>query len=120
MMKSEKGTTLIELVAAVALLGILGAAFLGSTGTASKATLVSEHKVIAESLARSEIEYIKAAPYAAAYVINPALDIPDNWAMPEPAVENLHGTDDGIQKVTISVMNGGEEVLSACIYKVNR
>jgi type II secretory pathway pseudopilin PulG len=119
-MRNEKGIGLIELLAALALLGILGVSFLGSTGTASRATLVSEHKVTAESLARSEIEFIKAAPYAAEYIINPALDIPDNWAMPEPAVENLHGEDDGIQKVTIIITNGGEEVLSTCIYKVNR
>lgn len=119
-MRSEKGTTLIELVVAVALLGILSASFLGSTSTASKATRVSEHKVTAESLARSEIEYIKVAPYAAEYLVNPDLDIPDGWTISEPAVEYPHGVDDGIQEVTITVMNGGEEILSVCIYKVDR
>jgi type II secretory pathway pseudopilin PulG len=119
-MKSEKGAMIIEAIVALALLGIIGASFLGSIGTASRATMVAEDKVIAESLTRGQIEYIKACPYAAEYPINPALDIPDGWSMPVPTVENIHGTDDGIQKVTITVLHGEETVLTTFTYKVDR
>ncbi len=119
-MRSEKGAILIEAIIALALLGIIGTSFLGSIGTASRATLVADDKVTAETLTRGQIEFIKACAYATEYPINPALDIPDGWSMPVPTVENIHGTDDGIQKVTITVLHGEEAVLATVMYKVDR
>jgi prepilin-type N-terminal cleavage/methylation domain-containing protein len=122
-MKSHQGFAFIETIVALALLGIVAVIFLGSVGTATKATIVTDEQATAESLARSEIEYIKSCAYQYSpteYLVNPTLSIPTGWSMPNPTAEALHGTDDGIQKVTITVERDGEEKLSALIYKVNR
>jgi len=122
-MKSDKGFAFLETVVALALLGIIATVFLSGIGTATKATVVAEEKVTAESLARSEIEYIKGCaydPYATEYPVDPALSIPGKWTMPNPTVEPLHGTEDGIQKVTITVQRDGVDEFSAVIYKVDR
>ena len=122
-MKGNKGFAFIETAVALALLGTVAAVFIGTIGTATKATIVADEQVTAESLVRSEIEYVKDCTYqydATEYPIDPALDIPSGWSMPNPAVEALHGTDDGIQKITITVQRYGEDKFSAQIYKVDR
>ena len=119
-MKDNKGFAFIETVVALALLGVVAAVFLNSIGTAAKATMVADEEVTAESLVRSEMEYIKSCAYqdlATEYPIDPTLSIPNRWSMPEPTVEAL---DNGIQKVTITVRRDGEDELSAVMYKVDR
>ena len=122
-MKGNRGFAFLETIVALALLGVVATVFLGSIGTAAKTTMVADEQATAESLARSEIEYIKGCPYqysATEYPIDPMLDIPSGWSVPNPTVEALHGADDGIQKVTITVQRDGEDKLSALIYKVYR
>ena len=122
-MKGDKGFAFLETVVALALLGIIATVFLSGVGTATKATVVADEKVTAEGLARSEIEYIKDCDYdayATEYPVDPALVIPGKWSMPNPTVEALHGTEDGIQKVTITVQRDGVDEFSAVIYKVDR
>ncbi len=121
--KGEKGISLVETIVALGLLGIVSAVFLGSIGTAAKATMVDENQATAECLARSQIEYIKGLAYdyyATEYPADPTLDIPSGWVIPNPAAEALHGSEDGIQKVTITVQHDGETVFSVFIYKVDR
>jgi len=121
--KGEKGFSLVETTVAVCLLGIVSAIFLGSIGTAAKATMITDERVTAEILARNQIEYIKDYPYdyyASEYPVDPALDIPYGWSMENPTAEALHGTDDGIQKVTITIQCHGRTMLSTFIYKVDR
>ena len=124
-MKGEKGFSLIETIVAMGLLGIVSAVFLGSIGTAAKATMINDEQVTAEILARNQIEYIKSCqydPYATEYLRDPTLldDIPSGWSMENPTAEALHGTEDGIQKVTINVQYHGRTMLSAFMYKVDR
>ena len=121
-MKGNKGFALIETIVALALLGIVAVVFLSSIGTAANATIVNDEQAIAESLARSEIEYIKDCSYqysATEYPIDTALDIPDGWSV-NTAVEALHDPDDGIQKVTVTVQRSGKDKLSVIAYKVER
>jgi hypothetical protein len=47
------------------------------------------------------------------------IEIPGGWYV-GTTVEALHGTDDGIQEVTITVQRAGEDKLSAITYKVDR
>ena len=65
-MKNEKGFSLVEVLVALALLGIIGAAFLGSLATASKSILIADERTTAESLARSQMEYVKNHDYSIA------------------------------------------------------
>jgi prepilin-type N-terminal cleavage/methylation domain-containing protein len=61
--KSERGFGLIEALVAIALLGIIAAAFLGAIATASKAILIADERTTAESLAKSQLEYVKERDY---------------------------------------------------------
>ena len=122
-MKSELGYSLIETLVALAILGIVAAIFLSGMATTTKANIITDKKATAESLVFSEIEYVKNYEYqydASEYPVDPALAIPEGWAVPQPAVELLHATDDGIQKVTVTAQHDGEAVLSVDVYKVDR
>ena len=65
-MKNEKGFSLIEVMIAIALLGIIGVAFLGALATASNAIFIADERATAESLARSQMEYVKNQVYITA------------------------------------------------------
>ena len=122
-MKSEQGFSLLETVIALGLLGIIAVCFLGSQATATKATFISNELATAESLVRSEIEYVKNSAYqqfASEYAVDPALSMPGGWTMSPPAVEPVHASDDGIQNVTVTVERNGEVILSINIYKVDK
>lgn len=66
MMKSEKGFSLIEVMVAMALMGVAFVAFLTGLSTASKAVSVADERVAMESLARTEMEYVRSQVYSAA------------------------------------------------------
>ena len=120
---NETGMTVIETLIAMVILGLVVSAFLGSLATASKTTGISNERAIAESLVRSEIEYVKNCTYqylASEYPLNPDLSVPTGWTVPPATVELVHGSDDGIQKVTITAEHNGEAVLSVEIYKADR
>jgi prepilin-type N-terminal cleavage/methylation domain-containing protein len=62
----SRGFALIEVVIAIALIGLIGAAVLTALSTASLALIIADERATAESLARTQMEYIKdngATPY---------------------------------------------------------
>ena len=63
---NSKGFSLIEVIVALALLGIIGVAFFGGLATASKAIFIADERATAESLARSQMEDIKNQVYITA------------------------------------------------------
>jgi len=115
-MKSEKGFSLIEVALAIALLGIIAIAFLGALASGSKIISISDELATAESLARSQMEYVKNQPYDD--VNNPPLytllsDIPDGYDIVVSAArldyyEDGYNTDDGIQTITVAVSHLGK------------
>jgi prepilin-type N-terminal cleavage/methylation domain-containing protein len=125
-MKNEKGFTLIEVIIAVALLGIIAVALLGALGTASLAMFTADERATAESLARSEMEYVKGANYTAdgwSYELpgsSPSWD-PSHNALPSGydgytanvTAEPLYSPDDGIQKITIVVSHLGKTITTS-------
>ena len=62
---SSPGFTLIEVLIALALFAIIGIVFAGGLATASKSVLTADVRTNAESLARTEIEYVKSHAYHA-------------------------------------------------------
>ena len=143
-MKNEKGFTLIGVIIALALLGIIAVAFFSALSTASKAISIADERATAESLARSQIEYVKNQVYItdldageATYV--KISEIPDNYTVwsvnrdgatveeiigvPWDTQSNqptILGTDDGIQKIMVIVKHHGKEVITLETYKVDR
>jgi len=63
-LRKQRGFTLIEVIIAMALLGIIAIAFLGALATASSAIIISDERTTAESLARSQLEYVKNQDYS--------------------------------------------------------
>ncbi len=128
-MRTEKGFSLMEVVIALALLGIVAVAFLGGLSTASRAIFTADERATAESLARSQIEDVKIQPYDGTnnppgYA--PLLDIPEGYEIYVTA-ERLDpkgdgtGNDDGIQKITVTVKHHDKpEVIKLVDYKVDR
>jgi prepilin-type N-terminal cleavage/methylation domain-containing protein len=126
-MKSEKGFSLVETIIALALLGIVAVAFLGGLSTASKVIFTADERATAESLARTQMEYVRNQPYSSAswdYTVTssppPNSTDPPSWydaSKPNPPLLSsdyagytvivnvvlLHSTDDGIQKVIVLV-----------------
>ena len=61
---SEKGISTLEVLLAIVILGVVAIAFLSSIGTATQATVITREQSVAESLVRSEAEYVKGrSPY---------------------------------------------------------
>jgi len=123
LLNSQRGIALLETVMAIAILGLVAVAFLSGMATTINATVITEKQATADSLVRSEMEYVKNCAYqcdAGEYPVDPTLAIPGHWAMPPPTVEAIHATDDGIQKITVTAKYDGETILSVTMYKVDR
>ena len=137
---NSKGFSIIEVLVALALLGIIAVAFLGGLATASKAMIIADERATAESLARSQMEDVKSQDYDKTNdppVYQPLLDIPPGYYIEIRAVRldpEGDGTwndelgipdDDGIQEIIVTVKHGTEaetakEVLTLEDYKVDR
>ncbi len=120
----ESGTTLIEALVALAIVGMVAVTFLSGLATTSRAALIADEQSTAESLARSQLEYVKNCPYqkdVSSYQLDPELTVPnDSWEVLPSVVELVHETDDGIQKVTVTVEHNDEPVFVMEGYKVDR
>ena len=143
---NSQGVSLIEVLVALAILGAIAAAFLGGLSTAFKADIIADERSTAQSLAQSQMEYVKSqryipapqggeAPYFKIGLSDPdylvkSIDRAGNidpigyiyirgipW---NPVTGQQSYTDDRIQKVTIVVEHNGEEVLRLEDYKVDR
>src|SRR5687767_7063174 len=61
--KTEEGTSLVEVLLAVAILGIAFAALLGGMSTSAIASGIHRKQATAETVLRSAAEAVKAHPY---------------------------------------------------------
>ncbi|UCC16690.1 MAG: hypothetical protein JSU58_10050 [Dehalococcoidales bacterium] len=111
----ETGLVLIEAIVALALIGLIAAGFLGAVGTSYKSTSMTMGMTTAESVARSQMEYIKQQDYSSTGAYE-TIDHPAYYAINWTAEELAAGK----QKITIIVNHSGETVLVLEGYKVNR
>ena len=140
--KNQKGIAFIETLIALVLLGLIGAAFMVALSVSSKAIITSDELTTSESLARSQIEFIKQQPYdpAAAggegtyYKIGniPAgytiwsVDFNSNVVVaivgvPWDSQTGVAANDDaGLQKIRLIIQHHGIKVYSMEGYKVDR
>jgi prepilin-type N-terminal cleavage/methylation domain-containing protein len=66
-LREERGFTLIEVLVAMVLLGLITAALANGFITASKVLLHNDSRQTAKNVAETQLEYIKNQPYALAY-----------------------------------------------------
>jgi prepilin-type N-terminal cleavage/methylation domain-containing protein len=119
---SSGGFTLIEVLIALALVGIIAIAFLSALSTASMALITADERATAESLARSQMEYVKNLDYD--YDDPYDYEQDNEEALPDHpgyfisvSVEPLHSPDDGIQKITVIVSSDDKDIITLEDYK---
>ena len=128
MKKREAGFSLIEVLLAVALVGIFVAAVPGALSEASTATISASEHTTAESLARSEMDYVQNQAYDAnnttpQYAV--ITNIPDTYSITTPLAVRMDprgdgtSTDDGLQQITVTVLRNGKTVYTLIDYKVD-
>ncbi len=118
--QNSRGFTLIEVLVAIVLLGIIGIAFFGGLSTASSALLLADERATAESLARSRMEYVKNQDYDAnepqsyeqGYV--PVTGYPGYEIKVD--AEPLRNPDDGIQRITVTVKHNNKPIITSGNY----
>ncbi len=117
-MKNEKGFTLVEVLVAVALLGLISVNFLGGLSVASKGGSIVDERETAKNLAESQMECVKDQAYAASYVPTP---IPGEYSgySANISVSNIASKDGNIQKITVKIAHQGKEAARLESYKVN-
>ena len=120
-LRKESGFSLIEVIIAIAILGVIAVAFFSGLATASRSIYIADERATAENLARSQMEYVKEQPY----LVGGAYDIIDLSAYPDSYeidldVDSLAGALGGIQKITVTVSHHGNVIVTLEDYKVNR
>ena len=116
------------LIHGIALVGILGTAIPGALSTANRSTMTSNQHTMAESLARSQMDYIQSQPYdntndPPVYDLIP--DIPEPYTILTPMAARLDpmgdgtGNDDGLQELTVVVKHNDRQIFQLMDYKVN-
>jgi type II secretory pathway pseudopilin PulG len=116
-MKSETGSSLIETVVALALLGIIGVTFLGALATTSNSRLIADEHASARILAESQMESIKKQTYASSYEPVP---IPMDYPGYSAAIDVDNMRNGNIQKITVTIRHHDRDIETLESYKVNR
>ncbi len=132
MRQGERGFTFVEVLIALVLLGIIAGGFLAALAASSRSTMSSDEHTSAESLARTEMEYVKNSIYVMA---SWAYALPEGtppWdathALPAGytgytvtvSAAPLRLVDDGIQRVSITVAKGGRNIYTLEDFRVSR
>lgn len=140
---NSKGASLIEVLIGLALLGLVAVAFIGGLSTAFKADIIADERSTAQSLAQSQMEYVKSQDYSSAPAGGDAtylkIDLSENPYYFVKSINRAGGTvddikgvpwdtengqpstnDERIQKVTIIVEHGDKGVFTLEDYKVDR
>ena len=117
---SSRGVTLIEVLVALVIFGIIAIVFAGGLGTASKAVFTADVRTNAESLARTQMEYVKSQEYIdyseSGHEDYDPITPPEGYEIAVTADE----LNDGLQKITVTVSHEGRQVITLEGYKVNR
>jgi len=115
-MKGETGSSLIEVVISLALVGIIAVAFLSGLGTSSTSALTTDQRETAKNLAETAMEDVKSQTYASSYSYTPTADYGDYTA--NIIVGWPYTGDTDIQKITVIVEDNGKELAKLEDYKV--
>lgn len=122
----ERGFGLVETLAAVAILGVAVVAFVGGLSSGTIAVREGNQELVAQSLAQTQLEYVKDYPYEPAATTYPTVHTPEGYSIcPEGysicvEVGSIPDTDTDIQKIMVTISRDEEDILTVEDYKVNR
>ncbi len=119
--QDERGLGLVESLAAVAILGVVVAAFVVALSSGTIAVRKGDQEVVAQSLAQTQLEYVKGYPYDPAATTYPTVDTPEGYSISVEvgSIPEAEG-ETNIQKITVTISRDGEDILIVEDYKVNR
>lgn len=115
-MKSEKGSTLIEVLVALALLGTVSVLFLGGVMNSTNARVQADSRASAKVLAEGIIDSVKKMPWDLSYTIT----VPQEFASYNATLTVSSLANGNLEKLTVVVSHLGKQVLTLEDYKVNR
>lgn len=122
--RRESGVTFMETAIGLAILGTVSLAFLHGLTTASKSVFIADEYSTAESLAQSQMEWVKDASYSYNATTYASAPIPSGKDYRRYSAvitaEALHGSDDGIQKITVTIRHDGQPMVHLEGYKTDR
>jgi Tfp pilus assembly protein PilV len=127
---AERGVTLVETLVSIVILATVGATMVAGVFTILKSDESVRRHIAAESLARYELEYVKAMTYLNAPWTYAVPGTPPSWDITHnslPAAysdysvtvvaSSLIGYDDDIQKISAVISYKGSQVLQVDTYR---
>jgi type II secretory pathway pseudopilin PulG len=119
----KTGFAFIEVLISVLLIGLIGAAYFSAMGTASRSVALNDEQQTSKNLAEMQLEYLASLPYSDSYL--PA-DIPteqESYSVQTGAdgriwAEAIAGRDNRIQKLRVTILRNGKEVITVSGFKV--
>jgi prepilin-type N-terminal cleavage/methylation domain-containing protein len=115
----QAGMTMVETLVAIAILGVSVTAFILALSTGTIATRNQDEDALAQGLAQTQMETIKAAVYDTTGVSYTAIVAPAGYGLTISTNSSLY-SNSNIQKVTVAVSRGGSTILTLQEYKVDR
>ena len=105
---------MLEVVIAIALLGIIAVSVLTALQTAAMALISADRRATAESIARTQMEYVRYSGYDdileeghPQYDLDPEITLPPDFSVVTTAIrlnkDENPSDDDGIQQITVTV-----------------
>ena len=138
---SSRGVTLIEVLIALALFTIIAIVFISGLTVAARSVFIGDQRTTAESLARTQLEFVKSqdyinyskpkaernpiryqviAPDPSNYSIEVEVQPIDADGVPFACEDELCVSDEGLQKITVTVSRDGQRVFALEGYNMDR
>ena len=116
---NERGFGLVETLVAVAILGVAVVALVLGLSTGSITVGEGNQELVAQSLAQTQLEYVKGYSYDPEATTYPTVDTPEGYSICAE-VGSIPDADTDIQRITVTISRDGEAILTVKDYKVNR
>ena len=110
----EHGSTLVEVLVALAIAAIALTVFLAAIEAGLRGVASIQERTVATTVARSQMEAIKAAPWPGPYL---PVSAPPGYVV---GVSTGPGLVAGVQLVTVTVQRDGRSIMSLQGYKGQR
>ena len=122
------GFSMLEVVIAIALLGIIAVSVLSALQTAALALISADRRATAESIARTQMEWVRYSPYDYElaeghpyYGPDDEITLPPGFSVDTTAIRLNKDVDpdddDGIQHITVTVSHEDRVVVTLEDYK---
>ena len=107
----QRGVSLIEVLVAVAILGLISTAYLSALVSSSKTQNVDQTLASAMHLAESQMEYVMNQPYAVSYASDAAISSKYAGYSVAISVTDVTSRDASLQKICVTVSHGVRPII---------